>query len=313
MDEGPPRAADRFPVRTDTLMSVTPAPLRIALTADLHWGTHKDGDAATGKLVEFLRADPPDLLILGGDVGAGDDFGRCLALFDGLPSRKALVPGNHDIWVRSDDARGDSLHVYREHLLAESARHGFHYLDTGPLILPESDLAVVGSINWYDYSWAIEALPNYADDWEERLRLMKFSRGRHNDRRFVRWDLDDRRFTDHVVSKLESHLAEALGRVGRAIVVTHHPPFEELCWPLEGPHTLDSLLWRAFAGNRATERLLERHADRIALSFCGHTHKARDNEYAGVPGHNIGGDYGWKRLLVVDWPAMTVAAHEFYE
>src|SRR5947209_9965901 len=81
-------------------------PLRLAITADLHWGPHAAGNAATVELRDFLRADPPDVLVLAGDIGAADDFARCLELFAQLPGQKALVPGNHDIWVQLDDARG---------------------------------------------------------------------------------------------------------------------------------------------------------------------------------------------------------------
>lgn len=288
-------------------------PLRLAVTADLHWGTHDDGDACTRQLVAALAADPPDVLALAGDLGAGDDFDRCLGLFAALPSVKTAIPGNHDIWVRDDDPRGDSLKVYREHLPAVCRRHGFHYLDDGPLLLPDAGLALVGSINWYDYSWAIEELPQYADDWADRLRTMRFTRGRHNDRRFVRWDLDDRRFTDFVVAKFDRHLTEALAAVGSAVAVTHHPPFEGLNVPASGPPTLDRMLWLAFSGNRLMERVLERHAAKVPLAFCGHTHRARENAFAGIRGYNIGGDYGWKRLLMVEWPAGTVTAREFRE
>src|SRR5262249_9321428 len=92
------------------------SPLTIALTADLHWGITDQGDAATRLLISELAAKPPDFLVLAGDVGAGDDFERCLALFDGLTCRKALVPGNHDVWVGEEDERGDSWSVYSEHL-----------------------------------------------------------------------------------------------------------------------------------------------------------------------------------------------------
>src|SRR5260221_3478081 len=182
----------------------SPSPLRLAFTADLHWGIHADGDAATRRMVADLSADQTDVLILAGDVGAGDDFERCLELFDGLTCRKALVPGNHDIWVASDDARGDSWTVYSEHLPSLCAQHGFHYLDHRPLILADAGLALVGSINWYDYSWADD--PNWVKppEWQEHLKDMRFTRGRHNDRRFVRWDFTDAGFTNRVVAALES-------------------------------------------------------------------------------------------------------------
>jgi 3',5'-cyclic AMP phosphodiesterase CpdA len=285
--------------------------LRLAVTADLHWG-HRVGDEATRLLVDFLYAQPPDVLVLAGDVGAGEHFAACLALFDGLFCRKALVPGNHDIWVTEDDTRGDSLRVYEEVLPWHCGEHGFHYLDRGPLLLPEAGVALVGSINWYDYSWAIEELRRQAPDWEYRLRHKRFSRGRHNDARFVRWPLDDAAFTARTVETMERHLREALASVSQAVVIVHHPPFYGLNYPrLTPPVTLDGLLWDAFSGNRRMEDVLTRHAARVPFVFCGHTHRARENELAGIRGYNVGGDYHFKRLLVLNWPAGTVEAHQF--
>jgi 3',5'-cyclic AMP phosphodiesterase CpdA len=99
--------------------------VRIAVTADLHWGINDPGDAATRLLAAHLQAEPPDLLIVAGDIGAGDELEPALALFDGLDCVKALVPGNHDIWVGDADPRGDSLAVYHDHLPALSAAHDF--------------------------------------------------------------------------------------------------------------------------------------------------------------------------------------------
>jgi 3',5'-cyclic AMP phosphodiesterase CpdA len=290
-----------------------PLPLRIAVTADLHYGTrHVAGHRANLDLAARLADDPPDLLILAGDIGAGDDFERCLEMFDRLPSRKAAIPGNHDIWVRSDDARGDSLDVYDRHLPAICQAHGFTYLDHEPLILPEADLAVVGSINWYDYSWDNDLLRAAApDDWAERLRTKRFVRGMHNDANYVRWPLNDIAFTVRLVGKMIGDLDSALARVGKAIVVTHHPPLRGLLYPAEEPLSLDALLWRAFSGNTRMESVLTVRARQIPLVFCGHTHAARECEVEGMRGFNVGGDYHFKRLLRVDWPSGEVTAEEF--
>jgi predicted phosphohydrolase len=286
---------------------------RLALTADLHWGPHPRGDAATRQLVDFLEAQPPDVLVLAGDVGTAGHFEACLSLFDGLSCRKAMVPGNHDIWVESADPRGDSLQVYREHLPHLCTPHGFHYLDQGPLVLPEGDLALAGSINWYDYSWSMEQLRSLTPDWLVRLRHKLFSRGRHNDARFVRWPLDDERFTVEVVATLENHLCTALEQVGQVIVVTHHPPFHGLSFPRSpaAQASMDGLLWDAFSGNRALEAVLARYAERIPFAFCGHTHRAREGTCGAIRGYNIGGDYHFKRLVVLDWPAGSVTTHVF--
>jgi hypothetical protein len=244
-------------------------------------------------------------------VGAGGHFAECLALFDALKCTKALVPGNHDIWVEDDDQRGDSLRVYHDHLPTLCREHDFHYLDDAPLLLLDSGLALVGNINWYDYSWSIDALRQQLPDWEYRLRAKVFNRGRHNDARFVRWPLNDEQFTSQVVANLERQLREALSQADRAILVTHHPPFRGLCFPRLGPPTIDGLLWEAFSGNRSLEEILARHAERIPFAFCGHTHRDRENLYNNIRGYNIGGDYHFKRLLLLDWPVGTVEAHVF--
>jgi predicted phosphohydrolase len=286
--------------------------LRLAVTADLHWGIRPHGDEVTRLLVSFLEAEPPDVLVLAGDIGADADFGPCLDLFARLPSRKVLIPGNHDIWVRADDARGDSLHLYRKYLPRLCAAHGFHYLDAEPLLLPEADLALVGSMNWYDYSWSLDTLRRLFPEEEWRLQTKRFIRGRHNDANFVRWPLDDATFTAEVVATMRDHLRTALAAVPRAIVVTHHPPFQGLTFPRPtAPIHLDGLLWDAFSGNRALEELLREHESQIAFAFCGHTHRARENTFGAIRGYNVGGDYHFKRLLCVDWPEGKVEAHTF--
>lgn len=287
---------------------------RIALTADLHFGARPAIDReATGLLVQHLLADPPDLLILAGDIGAGDDFENCLKLFADLPSRKALVPGNHDVWVRSNDARGDSLDVYDHHLPRIAREHGFHYLDQGPLLVPEAGLAVVGMMNWYDYSWSIGRLPAVLPDWEEQLRTKRFLRGRHNDANFVRWPFDDAGFTQRSVAAFAKHLDDAIAEVPAAIVVVHHPPFRGLNFPRENADDPDGLLWEAFSGNTALETVLTERGEKVPFAFCGHTHRARESTHGSIRGYNIGGDYHFKRLLRLDWPAGTVTAHTFGE
>ena len=287
-----------------------PHQLRLAVTADLHWG-HRRGADATRLLASYLESRPPDVLVLAGDVGTGAWFEECLALFDGLSCRKALVPGNHDLWV-PPEAGYDSLALYERRLPQAAARHGFHYLDAGPLVLPEADLALVGSVNWYDYSWALDGLRSHYPAELGRLQTKRFERGRHNDANFVRWPLDDAGFTARVVAALAGHLESALARVGRVIVVTHHPAFYGLSFPRPGPPVLlDSFLWDAFSGNTALEGVLARHAGRIALAFSGHTHRARETTWQGIRGYNVGGDYHFKRLLEIDWPGGAVVAHQF--
>jgi predicted phosphohydrolase len=251
------------------------------------------------------------VLVLGGDVGTGSRFGECLALFADLSCRKALIPGNHDVWV-PPDAEADSLHRYEQDLPQLAAANGFHYLDQAPLILPEAQLALVGSINWYDYSWAQEAIRRLFPAEEDRLASKRFTRGRHNDANFVRWPLDDPSFTARVVTAFERQLTDALSQVPRAIVITHHPAIYELGFPHAGqPMLLDSYLWDAFCGNARLESFLVHHAEHVPLVFSGHTHRARSTCVAGMRGFNVGGDYHFKRLLCLDWPEGKLVEHQF--
>ncbi len=286
--------------------------MRIAITADLHWGHGQPGDDATRMLRRHLDSDPVDLLILGGDIGTAEHFDSCVRLFADLPCARALVPGNHDLWVADDDKRGDSLQVYQQHLPEVCATHGVHYLDDAPLIFADAGLAVVGNINWYDYSWSLERLKAEVPDWEWHLRNKTFSRGRHNDGRFVQWDTNDVDFTQAVVAKLARHLEEALAQVPRALVVTHHPALYGLNFPRESPaHDLDALLWDAFSGNTAVEALLERFTDRVPWVFSGHTHRDRECRLGSTVGLNVGGDYHFKRMLLLDWPSGALEPHVF--
>lgn len=283
--------------------------LRIAVTADLHWG-HRHGQDATRALADFLHLSPPDVLVIAGDVGTGVLYEDCLRLFADLPCVKAVVPGNHDLWVSQENTEYDSLDLYQRRLPEASARQGFHYLDGGPLALPFANLALVGTINWYDYSWAVDGLRRNFPDEEHRLASKRFTRGRHNDANFVRWPLDDRSFTALVTATLERHLEQTTAQ--RIIVVAHHPPHYGLSFPRPGPPVeLDSFLWDAFAGNVGVEQLLSRFAPRISHAFCGHTHRARHSMLGPIRGYNVGSDYPFKRLLLLDWPSGEIEEHQF--
>lgn len=286
--------------------------MRIAVTADLHWGHNRTGDDATQLLFQHLESNPPDLLLLGGDIGTETHFEECLHLFHALPCRKALVPGNHDLWVATEDARGDSLQVYEQHLPALGKQFDYHYLDHAPLILPDANLAIVGSINWYDYSWSLERLKAEIPNWQWHISNKAFTRGRHNDGRFVRWKTDDVRFTRDLVATMEQHLTQALASVERAIVMTHHPAFHGIGFPRSAPaQGLDELLWEALSGNRGMEEVLQKHADRIPLILSGHSHRAAEAMLGPARGINIGGDYHFKRMLIIDWPAGAIDTHVF--
>jgi hypothetical protein len=192
------------------------------------------------------------------------------------------------------------------------AEFGAHYLDHAPLLYPDANLAIVGSINWYDYSWSIERMKAEVLDWEWHLKNKAFTRGRHNDGRFVRWPTDDVGFTQAVVAAFEQQLMQAFAQVEHALVLTHHPAFHGISFPRLAPaHGLDPLLWEALSGNRSMEAVLARHAACIPFIFSGHTHRDVEAALGPARGINIGGDYHFKRMLIVDWPSGAIEAFVF--
>ena len=78
-------------------------------------------------------------------------------------------------------------------------------------------------------------------------------------------------------------------------------------------HAKSSLtrLYTALRGLPVVEELLEEYAAAVSLVFSGHTHRAREGTLGPVRGYNVGGDYHFKRLLVVDWPLGAVQEHTF--
>ncbi len=275
--------------------------MRLAVTADLHWGHSPKGDAATRELAAWMRGLEIDALVLAGDIGESLYFAQCLELFSGLSCRKLLVPGNHDLWVHAPTA--SSLVRYERELPRIAEAHGFEYLDLSPALFPNGE-AVVGSINWYDYSFADPSVLEEYPRAEEMYRRKLFPRGDHNDGRFVRLGMPDEDFTVWVVHRLQEQLTALPADVERVVCIQHHPPLEGLFYPTPIRST-EGKFWLAYTSNRAMQDLVLSDP-RIHTAICGHTHAyvecetARPDGGAPVHGINIGGDYGWKRLLLLD-------------
>ena len=94
------------------------------------------------------RARAGALLVVGDTaVADGDALERCLALFT-FDGPRLFVAGNHELWT----AGGDSHHLYTHELPQRVRAVGWHWLEGAPLIA--GDVAIVGNLGWYDYSFA---------------------------------------------------------------------------------------------------------------------------------------------------------------
>lgn len=281
--------------------------MRLAITADLHWGHHPRGDNATRELARKVVDLQPDAFLLGGDVGTGDEFSWCLELFQEAAPALLLVPGNHDIWT--GEAAPASLELYEKHLPSRAANLGFQYLDQQPLIVPGGRLAILGSMNWYDYSFADPTVENEFPRASQMYVEKRFPQGRHNDGRFVRLGMSDWEFTTRLVERFTNQLRSLPGSIEEIVTLQHHPPVRPLFYP-SPLRTADQKFWRAFTGNRRMQRAVM-DDPRIRWVICGHTHAACDALWLGKRCYNVGGDYTWKRLLLIDTETGTVDSWEF--
>ncbi len=279
--------------------------MRLAVTADLHWGHHPAGDAATLQLVRQVELLAPEVLLVAGDVGEGRRFAECLNLFTHLPCRRLVMPGNHDLWTREPSPA--SLVLYESTLPERASELGWHYLDHAPCVLGRE--AIVGTINWYDYSFADPGILSDYPDAGRMYRRKLFPGGLHNDGRYVNLGLTDEEFTAYVVDRVRGQLAALPADVERVVLAAHHPPLEALFYPGPVRGTIGRF-WLAYTGNRAMQDLVLAE-ERICYVLCGHTHAAVEARVGQRVCWNVGGDYPWKRLLLIDTDSGESAAWEF--
>lgn len=127
--------------------------MRLLITADLHYN-HPRSQALARQLIEQINALQPDALLVVGDtaVADGDALETCLKLFD-LPGPKLFLAGNHELWTHGPDSYALFTHELPQRVQAL----GWHWLETQPFHLTDQ-VAVVGSVGWYDYSMAAAQL-----------------------------------------------------------------------------------------------------------------------------------------------------------
>ncbi len=267
------------------------------LTSDLHYGVNPSGNAATAKLAAELqkRAQPEDVLVLAGDIAAGDAaLAHCLSLFAGFPGRKCYVLGNHDIWSEMDEAE------VRIWMAANALRwHGFAPLDGDePLIIGSVGLA--GNMGWYDYSFVEPELGIPQAHYESKTYPGEAS-PRWRDALYARWNMTDPAVTDVFVRRLEKQLCrlDADPRVREVIVVTHHVPTKHL---RQQPRCLVPRRWRfanAFLGSERFAEVIAAHG-KVRLAACGHIHQSRLVRLGEKEFLSIGSDYRSKELVTWD-------------
>ena len=285
--------------------------MRLLVTADLHYN-HPRSRGAAEELTGRMNAAGGDVLLVVGDTasGDGDALEQCLSLFR-FPGPKLFVAGNHELWTHGPD----SYRLFTEDLPRRVRALGWHWLEGEPVRL--GDVAFVGTVGWYDYSFApphlgiprrfyehkvtpgaaerfghLSGLFEPADDIGPAGREVA---ARWNDARFVKLHRPDEAFLDELLGGLAAGL-ESVSDAERVVAAVHHVPFRELLPPVrDDPRDFA----KAFMGSERIGQLLLRHPN-VRHVFCGHSHFPVEADVGYVHAVNVGSGYRWKTFHRID-------------
>ncbi|HTL28272.1 MAG TPA: metallophosphoesterase [Tepidisphaeraceae bacterium] len=285
--------------------------MRLLITSDLHYN-HARSKLLAQDLIHQMNQAGGDALLVIGDTAAADGTGleECLSLFN-FKGPKLLVAGNHELWTHGDD----SYSLLRDELPRRVREVGWQWLQDEPFAA--DDFAIVGSIGWYDYSFAqpdlgipkrfyaakispgaAERDPDFAPLFETRDDLTTEAMNvvaRWNDGRFVKLHRGDETFVDELIGNLSSQLA-ALRDKRRILTAIHHLPFAELLPP---PHSAQWDFAKAYLGSARIGELLLKHPQ-VSHLYCGHSHFPARARVKHIDAINVGSGYRAKRFETLD-------------
>lgn len=283
--------------------------MRLLITSDLHYN-HGRSRASADELIDRINHESGDALLVVGDtaISDGDSLERGLSRCT-FAGRKLFVAGNHELWTHGDD----SHRLYTQELPRRVRELGWHWLEGSPVLVDQ--VGIVGSIGWYDYSFAQQSLgiprrfyeqkispgaaeqdPEFAHLFDPRADIPSAAMqvvARWNDGRFVKLRRSDERFLDELLLRLESDL-EQVQDATTIVAAIHHLPFAELLPP---SHSAQWDFAKAYLGSARIGQLLLRHPN-VKDVFCGHSHYAAQARVGHINAISLGSGYRIKRLEV---------------
>ncbi len=251
---------------------------RVTWLTDIHLDFVAPGRRT--QLVADIRAERPDLVLIGGDIGEAATFASYLeSLASDLDCPIAFVLGNHDYYggsIANVRARARELTQTSDRL---------SWLPEAGLLALTDDVGLVGHGGWGDarcgeFLGSNVVLNDYLLISEIRTPELSqaVDRGSAPDiSDIISPTLQHRlqQLGDEAAAHLRSTLTEALERHRQVIVLTHVPPFREACW-YEGRTADDN--WAPHfvcqAAGQALQGIMHACPDRELLVLCGHTHGA---------------------------------------
>ena len=287
--------------------------MRLLVTADLHYN-HPRSRPVADDLIGRMNAAGGDAVLLIGDtaVADGDALEHCLARFT-CPGPKLFVAGNHELWTHGPDSHA----IFTTALPARVRAAGWHWLETDPFTAgtgPDA-VAVVGTVGWYDHSYADPALGIPPAHYAAGLTPAAAARlgpayahlppppadatdliARWNDARFVHLGRPDAQFLSERIDGLTRSLAAVAG-CRSVLAAVHCVPFRQLLPP--PPAHPAARFARAYLGSdRLGTALLA--APNVRHVYCGHSHAPAAATIGPAHAVNVGSGYRAKTFHTVD-------------
>lgn len=280
--------------------------MRLLITADLHFNHGRGRDLALDAIRQINESAADALLVVGDTCTADEGQLESTLPLITFAGPKLFLCGNHELWTR----REDSYAIFTEELPARVRALGWHWLEDDPVTIGQT--AIVGSVGWYDYSYAPDNLhipkrfyeakisPGaaehltayrdlFGDDVSPEARDVV---ARWNDGKFIKLGRSDEAFLEERMASLQRSL-DRVPPDQRILAAVHHVPFEKLLPPRHSP------AWdfaRAYLGSSRMGELLLRD-DRIDRVYCGHSHFGAEAQVGHIHAINIGSGYRQKFVL----------------
>ena len=264
--------------------------MRIAAISDIHVRSQRADDALIEGIRNRVEDLAPDIFVIAGDISHRlDDLRDALSKLKITGCENLYVAGNHDVWFEEEIGLG-TLEKYSKAIGEVCRDTGFIHLPDGPYVT--GDLAFVGSLGWYDYSFRRMDL----DISEEQYEKKQYRGSYWRDFYCVDWTFTDKEATQLLNEKLQYDLNALPDSVQRVVYVSHHLPFQDL--------TLykDKLPWdffSAFMGATSTGKILQEDS-RVILSISGHSHIRKILELEHMSAATVPLGYGRPTLDVLD-------------
>ncbi len=221
------------------------------------------------KLVKNIkeRCRNSNAIVIVGDISSSGNLGfvyiTLSTIRDVVDIPVLVVPGNHDIFLNLDEMGKGIDSLLKLDMFNEAVRiTGCIPLMKKPYVI--GDTGFVGTIGWYDYSFA----PDYLGLSIEDFKIKYYGIYIWADKEYVRLPISDEEFTQILLNKFEEHIKEVYDKVDKIVAVMHHLPFREL---VHYKHIPEWDYFSTFMGSQAFGEIIRKYV-KIKLVLHGHQH-----------------------------------------